>query len=76
MWQFQPRTYIPWYLQLVSPLIAVFLTILLGMGLFSFLGKDPFHAMQVFFCFASIGSTTNRAPACPKSPNTSSCRRR
>ena len=49
MWQFQPRTFIPWYLQLVSPLIAVCLTILLGMGLFSFLGKDPLHAMYVFF---------------------------
>lgn len=49
MWQFQPRTFIPWYLQIVSPLIAVFFTVLLGMGLFSFLGKDPFHAMHVFF---------------------------
>lgn len=49
MWQFQPRTSIPWYMQLVSPLIAAFLTILLGMALFSFLGKDPVHAMQVFF---------------------------
>lgn len=49
MWQFQPRTFIPWYMQLVSPLIAVFLTVILGMCLFSMLGKDPFHAMQVFF---------------------------
>ncbi len=49
MWQFQPRTYIPWYMQLVSPLIAVVMTIILGMCLFSMLGKDPFHAMQVFF---------------------------
>lgn len=49
MWQFQPRTSIPWYMQLVSPLIAAFLTIILGMALFSFLGKDPFHAMHVFF---------------------------
>jgi len=49
MWQLQPRTYVPWYLQLVSPLIAVVLTLVLGICLFSFLGKDPFHAMHVFF---------------------------
>ncbi|BDI04358.1 ABC transporter permease [Sphaerotilus microaerophilus] len=41
----QPSRLMSW----LSPLIALVLTVLIGIALFSLLGKDPLKALQVFF---------------------------
>jgi simple sugar transport system permease protein len=38
-------------LQIGAPLIAAFLTLMAGFVMFAALGKDPLHAMRVFFLF-------------------------
>ena len=51
MWQFQPRTFIPWYLQIVSPLNRGVFTVLLGMGLLVFSVKIRF-----MLCMCSLSA--------------------
>ena len=36
-------------MSLVSPLLALAITVLIGVGLFLLLGKDPLRGLQVFF---------------------------
>jgi len=37
------------WMSLASPLLALFITVLLGVGLFVLLGKDPLRGLQMFF---------------------------
>lgn len=36
-------------MSLASPLLALALTVVIGVGLFMLLGKDPLRGLQVFF---------------------------
>ena len=48
-WQWVQRTQPSRFWRFASPLLALFLTVLLAMLLFVALGKDPWQGLQVFF---------------------------
>ena len=49
MFKLEPRAQASRAMSLLSPVIALVLTVLIGVLLFSALGKDPVRALQVFF---------------------------
>jgi simple sugar transport system permease protein len=49
MWALEPRPEPSRTMSVVSPLLALAITIVLGIGLFTLLGKDPVRGLQVFF---------------------------
>jgi len=49
MFKLEPRAQASRAMSLLSPVIALLLTVLIGVLLFSALGKDPVRALQVFF---------------------------
>ena len=49
MWRLEARPQPSRLMSLASPLLALALTVLLGVGLFVLLGKDPMRGLQVFF---------------------------
>ena len=49
MWRLEARPQPSRLMSLASPLLALALTVLLGVGLFVLLGKDPVRGLQVFF---------------------------
>lgn len=49
MLKFEPRPEASRFWSLASPLLAIVITLLLGMALFAALGKDPVRGMLVFF---------------------------
>lgn len=49
MLKLEPRAQPSRWMGLASPLLALALTVLIGVGLFALLGKDPLRGLQVFF---------------------------
>ena len=49
MWRFEPRPAPSRFWVWASPLLALLLTVLIGVLLFLALGKDPWRALQMFF---------------------------
>lgn len=49
--KFERRAEVPAAMQLVAPVLATVLTLAAGFALFAALGKDPLHAIRVFFLY-------------------------
>jgi simple sugar transport system permease protein len=49
MWRLEARPQPSRVMSLLSPLLALALTVLIGLVLFAWLGKDPLRGLQVFF---------------------------
>ncbi|MCE4556517.1 ABC transporter permease [Roseateles cellulosilyticus] len=49
MLKLEPRTQASWLVALAAPLLALAITVLIGIVLFTALGKDPLQALYLFF---------------------------
>ncbi len=65
-WRLEPRTAVPWWLEVVAPLAALGLTLLLSALMFAALGYPPLEALHVYLVapVSSPSCASRRSPCC------------
>ena len=63
-----PRKHIPLSLTLLTPAVAIFLTLAVGATIFGLLGFSPFNSILYVFCCANFASRSNWGSLCKGCP--------